>query len=79
MLVTWNRWTLVIALAALMMGTGLAAPLFRMVVRAQTSQQAADGARLMRGAVDLHYHVDPGYGCMNISPKRKPPVCGRCC
>ncbi|PYR34819.1 MAG: hypothetical protein DMF89_09320 [Acidobacteria bacterium] len=60
--VTSNRWTLVIALAALVMGAGFVAPLFRIVVQAQTSQQAADGARLMRGAVDLHYHVDPGYG-----------------
>src|SRR5437867_1510763 len=60
--VTSNRWTLVIALAALVMGAGFVAPLFRIVVQAQTSQQAADGGRLMRGAVELHYHVDPGYG-----------------
>jgi hypothetical protein len=34
---------------------------FGLRVMAQSSQ-AAVGARLMRGAVDLHYHVDPGYG-----------------
>ena len=44
---------LVIALVMAVAGAGL---------MAQSSQDAAAGARLMRGAVDLHYHVDPGYG-----------------
>src|SRR3989454_8166217 len=44
---------LVIPFAVLLAGAGLTA---------QSSQDAAVGARLMRGAVDLHYHVDPGYG-----------------
>ena len=44
---------LVIPFAVLLAGAGL---------MAQSSQDAAAGARLMRGAVDLHYHVDPGYG-----------------
>jgi hypothetical protein len=60
---TRNRWTFVVAVAALAMGAGLVVtPPFGIVGMAQSSQQAADGARLMRGAVDLHYHVDPGYG-----------------
>ncbi|PYR68369.1 MAG: hypothetical protein DMG20_09530, partial [Acidobacteria bacterium] len=50
---TWNRQMLVIALVMAVAGAGLTA---------QSSQDAAAGARLMRGAVDLHYHVDPGYG-----------------
>src|SRR5206468_2185858 len=49
-----SDWTvLLIALVMTVAGAGL---------MAQSSQDAAVGARLMRGAVDLHYHVDPGYG-----------------
>ena len=59
---TWNRRILVIAFAAALVGVGLLATPFGIVGMAQSSQQAAVGARLMRGAVDLHYHVDPGYG-----------------
>src|SRR5438876_3549617 len=44
---------LVIPFAVLLAGAGMTA---------QSSQDAAAGARLMRGAGDLHYHVDPGYG-----------------
>src|SRR5256712_14134330 len=47
------RLLLVIPFAVLVAGAGMTA---------QSSQDAAAGARLMRGAVDLHYHVDPGYG-----------------
>src|SRR2546428_1501677 len=47
------RLLLVIPFAVLLAGAGMTA---------QSSQDAAAGARLMRGAVDLHYHVDPGYG-----------------
>ena len=56
-----NRHALVTALAAALVDVGLLAAPFAIVGLAQ-SNQAADGARLMRGAVDLHYHVDPGYG-----------------
>src|SRR3989442_9259447 len=59
---TWNRRTLVIAFAAALVGIGLLETRFGIVGMAQSSQEAAVGARLMRGAVDLHYHVDPGYG-----------------
>src|SRR5215813_13841795 len=48
-----NYRMLVIALVMTVAGAGL---------MAQSSQDAAVGSRLMRGAVDLHYHVDPGYG-----------------
>ena len=40
---------------------GLLASPLHVVGLAQSGEQAALGARLMRGAVDLHYHVDPGY------------------
>ena len=58
---TWNRRTFLITFAALLAGVGLLSTPSRIPAMAQSSQ-AAVGARLMRGAVDLHYHVDPGYG-----------------
>jgi hypothetical protein len=61
MAVTCNRRTIAIAITALLMAFGLRPRPFGIVALAQSSQQAAYGARLMRGAVDLHYHVDPGY------------------
>ena len=61
MRITCNRQRLVIALTAVLVGFELPARLFGIAGLAQSSQQAAIGARLMRGAVDLHYHVDPGY------------------
>src|SRR5262249_43193819 len=48
--------------AAVLVGVGLLATPFGIAVMPQSSQEAAVGARLVRGAVDLHYHVDPGYG-----------------
>ena len=59
---TSNRRTLLIGFAAALVGAGLLAAPFRIAGTTQSSQEAAVGARLMRGAVDLHYHVDPGYG-----------------
>ena len=56
-----NRQRLVVALTAVLVGFGPPARPFGIVGVAQSSQQAAIGARLMRGAVDLHYHLDPGY------------------
>ena len=61
MRITCNRQRLVIALTAVLVGFELPARPFGIVGLAQSSQQAAIGARLMRGAVDLHFHVDPGY------------------
>ena len=57
------RWNQAPGIAlAVLVGAGLLATPPAIVGMAQSSQQAANGARLMRGAVDLHYHVDPGYG-----------------
>src|SRR5437667_2366262 len=58
----WNRRMLLISFAATLVAVGLIAAPFRTAGTTQSSQDAAVGARLMRGAVDLHYHVDPGYG-----------------
>src|SRR5262245_23737340 len=57
----WNPRRLLIASTAVLIAVGLLAGSFEIAGPAQSSQAAA-GARLMRGAVDLHYHVDPGYG-----------------
>src|SRR5262249_49797365 len=57
-----HRRVLVLALAIGLTGAGVLATPFATVGIAQSNQLATDGARLMRGAVDLHYHVDPGYG-----------------
>jgi len=61
MRITCDRRMLGIAFTAVLAGSGLLARPFGIAGLAQSSQQAADGARHMRGAVDLHYHVDPGY------------------
>jgi Family of unknown function (DUF6282) len=61
MCITCSHRTLVISFAAMLTAFSLLGRPFGIVGLAQSSQQAADGARLMRGAVDLHYHVDPGY------------------
>jgi hypothetical protein len=61
MRITCDRQRLVIAFTGVLVGFGLLARPFAIAGLAQSNQQAADGARLMRGAVDLHYHVDPGY------------------
>ena len=55
MRITCNRQRLVIALTAVLVGFVLPARPFGIVGVAQSIQQAAIGARLMRGAVDLHY------------------------
>jgi hypothetical protein len=57
-----TRRGLVIAFSAAVVIVGLQAAPSRGVGMAQSNQVADVGARLMRGAVDLHYHVDPGYG-----------------
>src|SRR5262249_17994274 len=62
--VTRNVRTVLIVCTIVLAAFGLVARPIGIVARAQSSQQGADGARLMRGAVDLHYHVDPGYSDM---------------
>jgi hypothetical protein len=55
-----SRRSHVAVLAAALVGLALSR-LLAAGAGGQSGQQAADGARLMRGAVDLHYHVDPAY------------------
>ena len=55
---TWNRRTLGIALVAVLTALGLIATSFGRVGIAQSSREV-DGARLLRGALDLHFHMDP--------------------
>ena len=51
---TWDRRTLGIALLAAVTGLGLFA---KPLVGAAQSSQEADGARLLKGALDLHFHI----------------------
>jgi hypothetical protein len=51
---TWNRRNVV----ALAIGAA-AAVVARPVVSAAQSSREADGARLLKGALDLHFHMDP--------------------
>ena len=53
---TWNRRTFGIALVAVVTALGLLA---NPVVGAAQSSREADGARLLKGAIDLHFHMDP--------------------
>src|SRR5262249_61728230 len=53
---TWNHRTLGIALAAFVTALGLLA---KPIVGAAQSSREADGARLLKGALDLHFHMDP--------------------
>src|SRR5262249_6018153 len=62
--VTRNLRTVLIVCTIVLAGFGLLARPFGVAARAQSSQPGAGGARPMRGAVDLHYHVDPGYSDM---------------
>jgi len=70
----WTRRVVLTAFAAALVGVALpAAPLATAAI-AQSNQQAAVGARLMRGTVDLHYHVDPGYGVYDTLSEREREV-----
>ena len=53
---TWNRHTFGVSLMAVVTALGLLA--YPLVGAAQSSREA-DGARLLKGAVDLHFHMDP--------------------
>jgi hypothetical protein len=50
----WNRRTLGIALVA-----GVTVLLANPLAEAAQSSREADGARLLKGALDLHFHMDP--------------------
>src|SRR5216684_4926863 len=52
----WKRRTFGIALVAVVTILGLLA---RPLVGAAQSSREADGARLLKGALDLHFHMDP--------------------
>jgi Family of unknown function (DUF6282) len=51
---TWNRRSLGIALVA-----GVTALFANPLAGAAQSSREADGARLLKGAIDLHFHMDP--------------------
>src|SRR6202163_1480281 len=53
---TWNRRALGVSLLAAVTAIGLVAD---PVVGAAQSSREADGARLLKGALDLHFHMDP--------------------
>jgi hypothetical protein len=53
---TWNRRGLGVALLASLIGLGLVA---KPLVGAAQSSREAEGARLLKGALDLHFHMDP--------------------
>ena len=53
---TWNRRPLGVALMAVVTVIGLLA---KPPVGAAQSSREADGARLLKGALDLHFHMDP--------------------
>jgi Family of unknown function (DUF6282) len=56
MSVRWNRRTLGMALMAVVTTIALLA---NPAVGAAQSPRETDGARLLRGALDLHFHMDP--------------------
>ena len=58
MTITWSRRTLGIALVAVFTALALLAKPLGIVGAAQSSREA-DGARLLSGAIDLHFHMDP--------------------
>jgi len=53
---TWNCHTVSVALMAIVTAIGLLA---KPSVGAAQSIREADGARLLKGALDLHFHMDP--------------------
>src|SRR5260221_9657071 len=52
----WNRHTFNVSLMAIVTAIGLLANL---TVGAAQSSRETDGARLLKGALDLHFHMDP--------------------
>jgi Family of unknown function (DUF6282) len=55
---SWRRWRFDIVIAAAIAATGLLPGPVGLVGVAQTGR-AAEGARLLKGALDLHFHMDP--------------------
>src|SRR6266404_2122188 len=53
---TWHRHTFYVSLMAIVTAMGLLA---NPAVGAAQSTREADGARLLKGALDLHFHMDP--------------------
>ena len=53
---TWNRRAFVVAIMAIVTAIGLLA---KPPGGAAQSSREADGARLLKGALDLHFHMDP--------------------
>src|SRR3981081_1023455 len=53
---TWKRRTIGFAVVAVVTALGLLA---RPQVGTAQSSREADGARLLKGALDLHFHMDP--------------------
>jgi Family of unknown function (DUF6282) len=53
---TWHRHTFSVSLMAIVTAIGLLA---NPTVGAAQSSREADGARLLKGALDLHFHMDP--------------------
>src|SRR5438105_6300406 len=53
---TWNRRGIGIAFMAVLTALGLLA---KPPIGAAQSSREADGARLLKGALDLHFHMDP--------------------
>src|SRR5229473_1331233 len=53
---TWHRHTFYVSLMAIVTAIGLLA---NPAVGAAQSSREADGARLLKGALDLHFHMDP--------------------
>src|SRR5215470_7972691 len=53
---TWNCRAFVVTVTAILIAIGLLA---KPPVGAAQSSREADGARLLKGALDLHFHMDP--------------------
>src|SRR5215510_1384096 len=72
---TWNRRTLLIGFAATLVCVGLLAMPFRIAGTTQSSQEAAAGARLMRGAVRSSLSRRPGlWGYENLAQAKSAGV-----
>jgi hypothetical protein len=68
---TWKSRSFGIAFAAAVTAFGLLA---NPVAGAAQSSREADGARLLKGAVDLHFHMDPwtpGSSSKTITNRRR--------
>lgn len=72
MSVAWKSWPLGFVVLAILTALGLFAAPIALAGAGQTSREA-DGARLLQGAVDMHFHVDPGdrdFGKVRVAASR---------